>query len=502
MVRAIDWTEVELTAREQNLGLGQSVLTGVSAVAARFEAFMVIEDDLVCLPGTYEWMARALRHYAAESRVMSVTAWTHRRVAPATNGACYFDGRAECWLWGAYARSWRGMSAESALEKRAQVNARERQADRWGADLPLMAAAEQSRNLWAVRWLYHHLQHDGLCLRPPRSLVVHEGVEMDATNAAGDSVWTDEALGPCPAPEIAWPAVAVHPDCAAKWRAIYPPTWQRRAKRVRTWLKQAVPERLRRAKRVLTGWHWFEGPQPDWTTAARISGGYEAPVILEKVCAAARAVKAGEAAYERDGCLFAHRDREEEVWATLESVAAQNAGRLRVVDFGGGLGSLFWQHRPELDGLEVVDWRVVEQENFVEVGQREFAEGGLSFHAQLETALAEPRPDVLLAATVLNYLPDPHAMLARLLAARIPVVILHNLALQDDLPDTVMVQHVPPEIYSASYPCWFLNRESFMRTIGETYEIERSYASTAVWDLGWRDFPSTGLVLRLKGAAE
>ena len=115
MLRAVDWCEVRLTERAENFGLGKNVLTGVSEVAARHEAFVVWEDDLVCVPGTYAWMCAALRHYATDERVMSVSGWTHPRVTPADAGdAPYGDARAECWVWGAWARSWRGSSSRRA----------------------------------------------------------------------------------------------------------------------------------------------------------------------------------------------------------------------------------------------------------------------------------------------------------------------------------------------------------------------------------------------------
>src|SRR4051812_36862186 len=69
LLRAIDWSDVRLTERRENLGLGRNVLAGVTEVAARSDAFIVWEDDLICVPGTYAWMRGALEHYAADTRV-------------------------------------------------------------------------------------------------------------------------------------------------------------------------------------------------------------------------------------------------------------------------------------------------------------------------------------------------------------------------------------------------------------------------------------------------
>ncbi|HEY4300796.1 MAG TPA: hypothetical protein VGM73_07985 [Candidatus Didemnitutus sp.] len=221
-LRAVDWTEVELVERPANLGLGKSVLAGVTEVAQRHEAFIVFEDDLICVPGTYAWMAAALRHYQDQPRVFSVTGWTHPRVQPARAGpSAYFDARAESWSWGAYARAWRGMD-QTAQSKMAAVGRSGNAADTCGADLPAMAEREERDNLWAVRWLYHHLQNGGLCLRPPVSLVRHAGFDAYATNATFDEAWSGAVLAEqAPAP-VGWPMVREAVGCRALWQRAAP----------------------------------------------------------------------------------------------------------------------------------------------------------------------------------------------------------------------------------------------------------------------------------------
>ena len=234
LLRAVDWCEVRLTERPQNLGLGRNILAGVGDVAARHEAFIVWEDDLICVPGTYDWLCAALRHYRSHERVMSVTGWTHPRVIPSETGADpYFDGRAECLVWGSYARSWQGMDGQSALEKMAAAEARGIPSDAYGADLPVMARVEREKNIWAVRWLYHHLQHGGLCLRPPWSMVEHIGFDAGATNAAAATDWANPPLRGVPPLPAAWPRVAEHPGCRPAWAAANPGGWRQRWQRWR-----------------------------------------------------------------------------------------------------------------------------------------------------------------------------------------------------------------------------------------------------------------------------
>ena len=63
MLRSIDWCRVVLCERETNLGLGRSILTGVTEVLDKHQAAIIFEDDLVCVPGTYDYLCDASEHF-------------------------------------------------------------------------------------------------------------------------------------------------------------------------------------------------------------------------------------------------------------------------------------------------------------------------------------------------------------------------------------------------------------------------------------------------------
>lgn len=172
MLRAIDWCEVVLCERETNLGLGRSILTGVTEVLQQHDAIIVFEDDLICVPGTYQYLCAALNHYRDAPRVMSVTGWTHPLVTPGdVTDKPYFDGRAECWTWGTWTRAWQGMQ-EDARTLMQKCQAERIDVYRYGgADLPGFAKVELQMNICSVRLIYWQILNRGLCLRPPWSMV-------------------------------------------------------------------------------------------------------------------------------------------------------------------------------------------------------------------------------------------------------------------------------------------------------------------------------------------
>jgi hypothetical protein len=227
MVYAIDWCDVEVVERTANLGLGPSILAGVTEMFHRHEALLVFEDDLVCVPGTYAYLSACLKHYGDDSRVMSVTGWTHPLVTPSdVVDQPYFDGRAECWVWGAWRRSWTGMDecAKSLVHRCAKAGIDEYA---YGRDLVVMADEEKVRNTWAVRFLFLHILRKGLCLRPPWSLVNHIGIGDDSSNAkskdAKKTWWFHENIEPCPSIPTRWPAVIENAECGKLWQQLLGP---------------------------------------------------------------------------------------------------------------------------------------------------------------------------------------------------------------------------------------------------------------------------------------
>lgn len=228
---------------------------------------------------------------------------------------------------------------------------------------------------------------------------------------------------------------------------------------------------------------WFRGNFATWDEARSASSGYDARSILDKVRAATLKVVRGEAACERDSVAFDHVEYSTSLLACLLYVATREQNRLEVVDFGGSLGSSYWQNRRMLSHLVLPTWTVVEQPHFVEVGQAEVANETLRFEHTIDACLAAGRPNLLLLSSVLQYLEAPYTALAGLLAHRLPFVVLDRTTFfVDDLADRLTVEDVLPEIYEASYPAWFLNLNRFRREVAVAgYRIIEEFDSWERW---------------------
>lgn len=200
---------------------------------------------------------------------------------------------------------------------------------------------------------------------------------------------------------------------------------------------------------------WFEAGFSDWQDAKARSTGYDAANILLKALTAARQVRDGQATYERDTVAFEQRQVVHPLLAWL-MYAVVHGRTLRVMDFGGALGSLYYQHRFLLDQLPDFAWAVVEQAHVVERGQAEFQTDRLRFYDDIDRCVTDMQPNFALLSGVLQYLENPHAMLERILGLQLPFVLIDR-TMAHGAPDQLTVQHVSPSIYEASYPVWMLD---------------------------------------------
>jgi putative methyltransferase (TIGR04325 family) len=231
----------------------------------------------------------------------------------------------------------------------------------------------------------------------------------------------------------------------------------------------AAKDSLRPAK-----YGWF-GDYGSWQEATNDSSGYNSAIIVEKVKDGLLQVKKGDAAFERDSVVFS---KVEYVWPVLTGllwVAAQCKGRLNVLDFGGSLGSTFFQYRRFLSPINV-QWNVVEQGIFVDYGVKYFQDNHLRFHYTVEECLKENAVDVILLSSVLPYLEKPYHWLDFLMSVEARFIIFDKMPfLASGENDRLTVQKVPPSIYEASYPAWFFNEAKFMKALEGKYDLVESF---------------------------
>jgi putative methyltransferase (TIGR04325 family) len=239
-------------------------------------------------------------------------------------------------------------------------------------------------------------------------------------------------------------------------------------KKVKTTLKKILPGCVRRyGSGLFYGWH---GNFSSWSDALAKSGGYSSEEIIERVRISASIVKNGSAVYERDSVLFYKAEFSFPLLCGLMWIAAQNQGKLNVLDFGGSLGSTYFKNKAFLDTLPDLNWCIVEQPAFVEIGVKNFANEKLHFFNSIQECIKSFDIEVVLLSSVLQYLEKPFTLLDQINSSGIKFIII------DRTPfikgnDRITLQKVPPTIYRGSYPCWFFNERKFICWFSQGYNL-------------------------------
>jgi len=205
----------------------------------------------------------------------------------------------------------------------------------------------------------------------------------------------------------------------------------------------------------------FSGEYFTWEQAKSNSVGYDSDKILEKVLESSRKVLKGEVAYERDTVCFNQKSYRWPLVSCLLLIANRSKDQLNVIDFGGALGSLYFQHREFFVSISKVNWSVVEQSQFVKTGQKEFQNNELNFHFNLSDAKATHNSNVVLLSSVLQYLEEPQALLKQIAALKFKYILIDRTPFIESVKDQLTVQSVPKNIYPASYPAWLFSRLKF-----------------------------------------
>jgi len=245
----------------------------------------------------------------------------------------------------------------------------------------------------------------------------------------------------------------------------------------------------------------FHETNLSWDNAHKETlNGYSAENILTKCRDSLLKVKNGKCPYERDSVLFTEKELFYPLLASLLYTSIKNGNRLNIIDFGGSLGSTYFQNRDILKQVGInINWNIIEQESFVKCGKEYFADNELHFFNNINELTDKEKMSVCLFGSVLPYLKEPYSMLETIKRSNIKYVIIdRTFFLEDEFEDVLSIQKVPPEIYDASYPAWFLSLSKFLSFVNNSYNINFKWNNSDIISLAGYKTSIRGFFLEKK----
>lgn len=212
----------------------------------------------------------------------------------------------------------------------------------------------------------------------------------------------------------------------------------------------------------------FSGDYRSWDAAASLTTGYDQRHILKKVTSATLAVKNGRAASQSDGVLLDEIPYNFPLITTILSAALECGNRLDVLDFGGSLGSSYFDSRRFIEPLAKINWSIVEQPHFVAAGKEHVATEELHFFETIDDCARVHRPNVVVLSGVLQYLPNPWDTLQKLQRLGSLYLFVDRTAFIMADGDRLTIQNIPSWIYEATIPAWFFSQQKFLKWISDS----------------------------------
>lgn len=193
------FARITLIERSANWGLGKSVIAGVTEVCAAKGRVIVLEDDIIVSPHFLAYMNEALDRYAAEERVMQISAHLFPVPWAAPHDAAFLP-MTDCLGWGTWQRAWAAFDPEiGGYPQLAADRSLQRTFDLDGS-YPYFRMLQQQRegkvDSWAIRWWLSVFHEGGATLFPAKSLVHNIGFDGTGTNGvpAGTNTSIDESF--------------------------------------------------------------------------------------------------------------------------------------------------------------------------------------------------------------------------------------------------------------------------------------------------------------------
>lgn len=223
---------------------------------------------------------------------------------------------------------------------------------------------------------------------------------------------------------------------------------------------------------------YFDDRFYSWEEALNSSNGFDNINILNQVIDATKKVISGEALYERDGLVFKVQEIN---WPLLTAIyLARNFckdTKLNILDFGGSLGSSFFQHKRYLNDIGIFNWSIVEQDHYCFAANQNIVDENLRFYSSLDSYLTEKTPSLVYFGSSLQYIDNFESVLNTINNIEADVLLIDRTPTVNFDYNLVAVQKVPKRIYRASYPVHLFNLNYLLEKIKEHWKVINVFES-------------------------
>lgn len=199
IIREKNWCgKVNIIEAENNKGLADSIIDGVTKVVNEYGKVIVLEDDLVSSPYFLDYMNKALEKYENEERVMQISGYMFPVEFTKPLSDAMFLPFTTTWGWATWKRAWKYFDETMNGYEKLKNNKQLRYKFDMEGTYPYFKLLEQQKrgkvSSWGIVWYLSVFMNNGLTLHPIQTLVSQTGFGKSATHTLEDKLGTSDTI--------------------------------------------------------------------------------------------------------------------------------------------------------------------------------------------------------------------------------------------------------------------------------------------------------------------
>jgi putative methyltransferase (TIGR04325 family) len=478
------FNSINVVYRDVNFGLTRNIEDGITETLKKYCKVIVLEDDILVTPVFLEFMNDALTAYSNDMNVSCVSGYTY---IDNPDGDHFFLKGAECWGWGTWSRAWMNYERDvNILYSLFPKNKYTKHKIGFGTNFyfrMLKKTAAGHLNSWAIKWNVSCFLKDLYTIYPARSFVYNIG--LDSTGEHGKM---EDDLNLASLNFRSYKLEHKNPKESELMYKQFSVFFKKRFSFSGKLLSLLRKLRLRCIQNIKLNCNdlflvilnlifnrKFKGKYSSFAQAALDSSGYNDNVILDRVTNITEMRKNRLIISERDGFILHNIEIPIQIKSFIQSLLFSNRP-LQVLDFGGGLGSWYFDFVDIFGKSSVAKWLIIEQENFVKSGSKNFEDGTLNFNEYAAFDLIPQKFDFVVFSSVIQYLENPYEVLSEIYTIDVPYLIINRTPFWIGEFDRCAIQR--NKSFGESYPSWILSEPGFKKFIHTKWEILDEFYSS------------------------
>ncbi len=168
---------VKIIESQENQGLANAIISGVTQLVQEYGKVIVFEDDLLSSPFTLRYFNDALQRYFNNEKVMHIGAYMYP-LADKNLPETFFYRAATSWGWATWDRAWKNFNPDidDLMNQFSKPQIRQFSIEGTMNFWKQMREFKSGKNnSWAIRWYASVFLAGGLTLNPSKSLIHNIG---------------------------------------------------------------------------------------------------------------------------------------------------------------------------------------------------------------------------------------------------------------------------------------------------------------------------------------